>query len=116
MDKETLSGILLSRYGIRTSSLRFLREGGGTSWLAEGDGTFFLKEVGPAFAGTARQSVSVMRYLEERGFPVPKTVLTADGDALRKSGPPERVACFWFRNSSRGKNPISKRGRKRSGR
>ena len=82
MDKETLSGILLSRYGIRTSSLRFLREGGGTSWLAEGDGTFFLKEVGPAFAGTARQSVSVMRYLEERGFPVPKTVLTADGDAL----------------------------------
>ena len=82
MDTETLSEALRSRYGIRTSAVRFLREGGGTSWRAEGDETFFVKEIGPAFAATARQSVSVMRFLEERGFPVPKTVLTRDGDAL----------------------------------
>lgn len=82
MNTQTLTEILHSRYAIRTSSVRFLREGGGTSWRAEGDGTFFLKEIGPAFADTARQSVSVMRFLEKRGFPVPKTVLTPDGSAL----------------------------------
>ena len=82
MDTKTLTEILRSEYGIRTSSLRFLREGGGTSWIAEGAGAFFLKEIGPAFAETARQSVSVMRFLEKRGFPVPKTVLTRDGSAL----------------------------------
>ena len=84
MNTESLSEILRLRYGIRTSSLRFLREGGGTSYLAETaeKERFFLKLIGPAFAETARQSVSVMRFLEKRGFPVPKTVLTPDGSAL----------------------------------
>lgn len=31
---------------------------------------------------TARQSVSIMRYLEENGFPVPGTLLTKDGEAI----------------------------------
>ena len=105
MDTETLSEVLRLRYGIRTSAVRFLREGGGTSWRAEGDGTFFVKEIGPAFAATARQSVSVMRFLEERGFPVPKTVLTRDGDALPEIRAGEETRLLLVQEFIEGEEP-----------
>jgi len=84
MEQAYLSDFLRTRYGIHAAAVRFLREGGGTSYLAETaeKDRFFLKLIGPAFAGTARRSASVMRYLEEQGFPVPKTLLTTDGAAL----------------------------------
>lgn len=36
----------------------------------------------PEIEDTARQSVSIMRYLEGNGFPVPKTILTKNGETI----------------------------------
>ncbi len=79
---EQLTQILRSCYGLGDVSLRFLREGGGRTFLAEGEAKYLLKVIGNAFASTARLSVSVMRFLEGGGFPVPKTLLTNAGEAI----------------------------------
>ena len=77
--------ILRTHYGITHASVQPLREGGGQTFLVEGASSCLLKVIGTAFRETARQSVSVMRYLEENGFPVPKTVLTRSGKALAEA-------------------------------
>ena len=77
-----LPTLLRERYGREDLSLRLLREGGGQTYLAEGGEKLLVKVIGPAFAATARQSVSIMRFLEEWGFPVPQTVLTRSGEAM----------------------------------
>ena len=77
-----LRDILQMHYDLGEVSLRFLREGGSRTYLAEGKEKVLLKVIGPAFAGTARQSVSVMRFLEAQVFPVPRTILTRFGEAL----------------------------------
>lgn len=82
MDERTLQDILVTQYGIESATLELLREGGSHTYVVNGKEKNLLKVIGPAFFDTAKQSVSVMRYLEENGFPVPKTVLTADGEAL----------------------------------
>ena len=82
MDERTLQEILTDKYGIETPSLEFLREGGTHTYVVNGKGKFLLKVIGSAFSDTAMQSVSIMRYLEGCGFPVPKTILTKDGDAI----------------------------------
>ena len=70
MDKRTLQGILAVNYGIMSPSLEFLREGGSHTYIVNGKTKYLLKVIGSAFSDTARQSVSIMRYLEENGFPV----------------------------------------------
>ncbi len=80
--ESKLPEILRSHYGLQDFSLRFLREGGSRVYLVEGESGYLLKVIGAAFADTARQSVSVMRFLESRDFPVPKTLLTQSGEAL----------------------------------
>ena len=82
MEEKTLQDILTANYGIESPSLEFLREGGAVTYIVNGSVKYLLKVIGPAFAGTARQSVSIMRYLEENGFPVPKTILTKGGEAI----------------------------------
>ena len=82
MTRDALLEILRERYGLTRVALRFLREGGGQTYLVEGAEKYLLKVIGLAFAATARQSVSVTRYLEARGFPVPRTLLTQSGEAL----------------------------------
>ena len=83
--EKTLQDILTANYGIESPSLEFLREGGALTYIVNGSVKYLLKVIGPAFAGTARQSVSIMRYLEENGFPVPKTILTKGGEAIFES-------------------------------
>ncbi len=46
------------------------REGGSHTYIVNGKTKYLLKVIGSAFSDTARQSVSIMRYLEENGFPV----------------------------------------------
>lgn len=77
-----LPTLLRERYGREDLSLRLLREGGGQTYLAEGGEKLLVKVIGPAFAATVRRSAAVMRFLEERGFPVPKTVPTRSGEAM----------------------------------
>ena len=82
MYEKQLLEILKTEYGIENPSLEFLREGGGHTYIVNAQDKFIVKVIGAAFSDTARQSVAVMRYLEENGFPVPKTILTKAGDAI----------------------------------
>lgn len=72
--------ILCEQYGVGTLSQQVLREGGGTTYMVESvDEKYLLKVIRNAFARTARQSIAIMRYLENQNFSVPQTVLTKDG-------------------------------------
>jgi len=82
MDERILQKILTKEYGIDSPSLEFLREGGSQTYVVNGKNKYLLKVIGSAFSDTARQSVSIMRYLEGNGFPVPETVLTKSGGAV----------------------------------
>ena len=82
MNEMTLKDILTSNYGIESPSLEFLREGGCHSYTVTGKNKYLLKVIGSAFSDTARQSVSIMRYLEGNGFPVPRPILTKNGEAI----------------------------------
>ena len=82
MDEKTLQDILTLNYGIESLSLELLREGGTTTYIVNGRSKYLLKVIGSAFSDTARQSASIMRYLEENGFPVPKMILTNSGEAF----------------------------------
>ena len=82
MDEKTLQDILALNYGIESPSLEFLREGGTTTYIVNGRSKYLLKVIGSAFSDTARQSASIMRYLEGNGFPVPKTILTKSGETI----------------------------------
>jgi len=82
MDERALQEILTEKYGIESPSLEFLREGGSQTYVVNGKKKYLLKVIGSVFSDTARQSVSIMRYLEGNGFPVPKTILTKNGEAI----------------------------------
>ena len=81
MNRKRLLDILAEQYGMEKPSLALLREGGGRTYTVSGKAKYLLKVVGSAFLDTARQSVSVMAYLAENGFPVPALILTRNGDA-----------------------------------
>ncbi len=82
MNEKTLLDILTSGFGIESPSLEFIREGGARTYTVTGKNKYLLKVIGAAFSDTARQSVSIMRYLEGNGFPVPETILTKSGEAV----------------------------------
>ena len=82
MREQALLEILRTHYGLENVSVQFLRAGGSHTYLVEGESKYFLKVIATAFFQTARQSVSLMRYLELQNFPVPKTILTRSGEAL----------------------------------
>ena len=76
MDERYLQEILTEYYGIENRSLEFLREGGTHTYIVNGKPKYLLKVIGSAFSDTAKQSVSMMRYLGKSGFPVPAIILT----------------------------------------
>ena len=82
MDERYLQKLLSEYYGIEDHSLEFLREGGTLTYTVSGRPKYLLKVIGSAFSETARQSVSIMRYLEGNGFPVPETILTKNGESI----------------------------------
>ena len=81
MDENRLLGILKTGYGLEAPTLEFLRAGGGQTYIVHAGEKYLLKVVGSAFLKTARQSVSIMRYLEAQGFPAPKIIPTGEGAA-----------------------------------
>ena len=80
MNEKRLLEVLETHYGIEAPSLELLREGGGHTYIVNGETKYLLKVIGSAFRNTARQSISIMRYLEENNFPVPGIILTKDGN------------------------------------
>jgi len=82
MTEGKLVELLHTQYGLENVTLEFLREGGSKTYIVNGEKKYLLKVIGSAFFATAKQSVLVTRYLEENGFPVPKTILTKTGEAI----------------------------------
>ena len=82
MPESELIKILEDYYGLHDFSLQLLRKGGSFAYLVDGETRYFLKVIDEAFFSTARQSVSVMRFLETHGFPVPKTFPSRSGEFL----------------------------------
>ena len=80
--ENKLIQLLQTKYGLENVSLDFLREGGCTTYIVNGEKKYLLKVISNAFKDTAKQSVMITRYLEEKGFPVPKTILTKTGQAI----------------------------------
>ena len=82
MDEKQLLDILALQYGMEEPSLELLREGGGHTYIVSSEGKYLLKVIGSAFLDTAKQSVSVMRYLKAGGFPVPGVIPANNGEPV----------------------------------
>ena len=80
--ENKLIQLLQTQYGLKNVSLDFLREGGCKTYIVNGEKKYLLKVIGNAFKDTVKQSVMITQYLEEKGFPVPKTILTKVGQAI----------------------------------
>ncbi|MCI9077471.1 MAG: phosphotransferase [Lachnospiraceae bacterium] len=71
---------LKENYDYKISGIDFLRDGGGTTYIVNGEEQkFFLKIAGKAFHNTIRQSVDIVCYLSRKGFPVPNIIETKLG-------------------------------------
>ena len=80
MENRELLAVVNDVWRTDFASARLLREGGSASYVLEGQcGKFFLKDISPAFRSTAKQSLSILNYLEQQDFPVPHIVRTASG-------------------------------------
>lgn len=80
MDLDLAKGFLQRAYGLTADEIAFLREGGAYSYLVSASGRkYLLKLIKPAFSDTAASSLSVMRYLADRGFPAQSPAMTLGG-------------------------------------
>ena len=75
-------------YPIRLDKLEQLRDGGSTSFAVfSGADQYFLRMVKPAFFDTAVKGVDIQVFLQNKGFPVPPIIHTAEGQPyLEKEG------------------------------
>jgi Ser/Thr protein kinase RdoA (MazF antagonist) len=79
LDEKRLLKALVDSYSINFTALELLRKGGCTSYCVFGENEkYFMKIIPSAFMDTVKQSLSILMYLEEKGFPSPRVVLTKD--------------------------------------
>lgn len=80
MEKKKILNVLADSYNINFSSLELLREGGCVSYCVWSENEkYFMKIIPSAFMDTAKQSLSILMYLEEKGFPSPHIISTKNG-------------------------------------
>lgn len=80
MEESRILSILQENYDCKITDIEFLRDSGGTVYIASGSGQkFLLKITKKAFQDTILQSVKVMCYLSENHFPVPAVIKTKSG-------------------------------------
>lgn len=80
MDEKKIFNALLDSYNINFNTLELMREGGCVSYCVWGENEkYFMKIIPSAFMDTAKQSLSILMYLEETGFPSPRIILTKNG-------------------------------------
>jgi Ser/Thr protein kinase RdoA (MazF antagonist) len=78
-EKKILS-ILSDAYNINFNTLKLLRKGGCISYCVWSENErYFMKIIPDAFIDTAKQSLSILMYLEEKGFPSPRIIPTSSG-------------------------------------
>jgi Ser/Thr protein kinase RdoA (MazF antagonist) len=80
LDEKKIIKALYDSYNIKFNTMELLREGGCVSYcvFAENE-KYFMKIIPSAFMDTAKQSFSILMYLEEKGFPSPRIILTKNG-------------------------------------
>ena len=103
--EEKLIQLLQTQYGLKNISLEFLREGGCKTYIVNCGKKYLLKVIGKAFKDTAKQSVLITRFLEESGFPVPKTILTESGEAIVELQANEEACLILMQEFIEGEEP-----------
>lgn len=80
MQENKILSILSNTYGINFRKIELLRKGGCISYMvfSEND-KFFVKAISSAFMDTAKQSLNILLYLEQKEFPSPCIILTKGG-------------------------------------
>lgn len=77
MDENGILNTLIDSYNIKFNAIKMLREGGCVSYCVFGENEkYFMKIIPSAFMDTAKQSLSILMYLEEKKFPSPRVILT----------------------------------------
>ncbi|MBR4823613.1 MAG: phosphotransferase [Spirochaetaceae bacterium] len=103
--EEKLIQLLQTQYRLENISLEFLREGGCKTYIVNCGKKYLLKVIGNAFKDTAKQSVLITRFLEESGFPVPKTILTESGEAIVELSADEEACLILMQEFIEGEEP-----------
>lgn len=80
MEDKKMLHILNNLYNINFKTMEFLREGGCISYrLSSENSSYFMKIISSAFMDTAKQSLSIISYLTQKGFPSPRIIHTKEG-------------------------------------
>lgn len=80
MDDKKVLELLSKFYNINFYSIKLQREGGCISYYVwDGSDKYFLKLIPSTFMNTSKQSLDILMYLDEKGFPVPRIILTKYG-------------------------------------
>jgi len=83
MEESRILAILQENYDDKIADIEFLRDSGGTFYIANSkEQKFLLKITKKAFQDTILQSVKVMCYLFENKFPVPAVIRTKSGTPI----------------------------------
>lgn len=106
MKQEELLNILHEQFNLKGVTLKFLRNGGGMTYTVEdSERKYLLKMIGNTFERTARQSVAIIRYLEAHDFPVPRTIMTKDGQPMLETDFDGQKAILILQEYIDGKEP-----------
>lgn len=80
MDERKILDVLHKAYNIKFKKVKLLRKGGCVSYCVYGENSkCFMKIIPPAFIDTVKQSLDILKYLEEKEFPSPRVILAKNG-------------------------------------
>jgi Ser/Thr protein kinase RdoA (MazF antagonist) len=80
MEEKKILSILADSYNINFSALKLLSEGGCVSYCVwDENEKYFMKIIPSAFMDTAKQSLNILMYLEEKGFTSPHVISAKNG-------------------------------------
>ena len=106
MENRELLNILAESYSLGFDKLKLLRKGGYVSYhVWGGNERYFMKIIPSAFMDTARQSLSILLYLEGKGFPAPRIILTKTGLSYVEIDDPEGRAFLALFDFIDGREP-----------
>jgi Ser/Thr protein kinase RdoA (MazF antagonist) len=80
LEEKKIPSVLTGSYNINFSTVELLRKGGCVSYCVWNESEkYFMKIIPTAFIDTAKQSLSILMYLEEKGFPSPRIIPAKNG-------------------------------------